>query len=83
MTSFGWPTRPIRIASPRQSPEDRNSIRKSRLPILVLNLFDILGPTARAPEITAAVSVLAGNDEIDTRGALPPSDPRQAVVPAR
>ncbi len=35
----------------------------------MLNLFDILGPTARAPEITAAVSVLAGNDETE-RGAV-------------
>jgi len=35
----------------------------------VLHLFDILGPTARDPEITAAVSILAGNDETE-RGAI-------------
>lgn len=35
----------------------------------MLNLFDILGPTARDPAITAAVSVLAGNDETE-RGAI-------------
>ena len=35
----------------------------------MLNLFDILGPAARAPEITAAVSTLAGNDETE-RGAI-------------
>ncbi len=35
----------------------------------MLHLFDILGPSARGPEVTAAVSLLAGNDEIE-RGAV-------------
>jgi hypothetical protein len=38
-------------------------------PAHVLNLFDILGPSARDPAITAAVSVLAGNDEAE-RGSV-------------
>lgn len=51
-------------------PNPRRSIHsKSPPPAPLLNLFDILGPAARGPEITAAVSVLAGNDETE-RGAI-------------
>lgn len=35
----------------------------------MLHLFDILGPSARGPEISAAVSLLAGNNETE-RGAV-------------
>lgn len=35
----------------------------------MLNLFDVLGPSARGPAITAAVSELANNDETE-RGAV-------------